>query len=476
MRIVKLSELGSELQALADQHGRARFDAAKSAYMATVTVTDEDGKAVPPDSIEIEATFPESDKAAAPEGEKAAKSTIDADEIGKVIDAAVSRAVKASGRGSDIARAQKAAPSIEFPSYPTKHFGSPEDAHKAGRWVMSIMGHKGSRDFCERHGVKAHIEGSNSAGGFAVPEVLDTQIIRLRDQYGVFPANARRTVMSTDVTYRVRVNDALSVAFVGEAQAASESDLTFTRVDLVAKKLGCMSYISNELSEDAAINIADAFVEDAALAIAKRVDQCGFIGDGTSTYGGFVGCTSKLTGLSGTIANIAGLQVATGTGYATSFNSMVKADFARTVGRAPAYALASGRAKWYMASSFYHGVYLPLVSGQVTNYGDILNGAPVMRCEGYPVVLTEVLPQFGQPAVSTVVALFGDLSAAADFGDRRGTEVLLSQHETTAFKNDQTAARVLTRFAVNVHDVGNASATASARVSGPIVGLITAAS
>jgi hypothetical protein len=71
-------------------------------------------------------------------------------------------------------------------------------------------------------------------------------------------------------------------------------------------------------------------------------------------------------------------------------------------------------------------------------------------------------------------ALLGDLSLAASFGSRRDTTIAISEH--SRFANDQLEIRGTERFDINVHDVGNASATAGFAFPGPIVGLITAAS
>jgi HK97 family phage major capsid protein len=77
-------------------------------------------------------------------------------------------------------------------------------------------------------------------------------------------------------------------------------------------------------------------------------------------------------------------------------------------------------------------------------------------------------------ANSQVAALLGDLSLAALFGDRRMTTIAMSEHAN--FANDEWAIRGTERYDINVHDVGNADATAANRVAGPMVGLITAAS
>ena len=64
-----------------------------------------------------------------------------------------------------------------------------------------------------------------------------------------------------------------------------------------------------------------------------------------------------------------------------------------------------------------------------------------------------------------IVAVFGDLSQAASFGDRRQTTIQVSDSALNAFEQDEMAIRGTERFDINVHDTG------SSTESGPIVGL-----
>jgi HK97 family phage major capsid protein len=67
------------------------------------------------------------------------------------------------------------------------------------------------------------------------------------------------------------------------------------------------------------------------------------------------------------------------------------------------------------------------------------------------------------------------VAKGAMFGDRRGVTVDMTDSNDDDFENNLISIRGTERFDINVHDVGNASATASQREAGPIVGLITAA-
>jgi HK97 family phage major capsid protein len=54
--------------------------------------------------------------------------------------------------------------------------------------------------------------------------------------------------------------------------------------------------MSTEIAEDAVIAIADWLVGEIAYAFASKEDDCGFNGDGTSTYGGMRGISADLPG------------------------------------------------------------------------------------------------------------------------------------------------------------------------------------
>jgi HK97 family phage major capsid protein len=215
--------------------------------------------------------------------------------------------------------------------------------------------------------------------------------------------------------------------------------------------------------------MGDDLMGEVAYAFSNKEDASGFIGDGTSTYGGITGVCPKIKSLSGTIANIAGLVVATGTGYASSYAATTLADFEAVVGKLPQYA-DTPTAKWFCHRSYFWNVMvkLMLASGGVTA-AEVASGR-IQSFMGYPVEFAQVMPK--NPAVSQVCALLGDLSKAASIGDRRTTTLAISEH--SRFSNDELEIRGTERVDINVHDVGNASATAANRVEGPVVGLITA--
>jgi HK97 family phage major capsid protein len=345
-----------------------------------------------------------------------------------------------------------------------------EKALRFGQWFLAVRGIRSAEKFCSEHGVqvtRAMSEGVNESGGYLVPEEFGNDLIDLREQYGVFRRNAKMVPMSSDTRSDPRRTGGLTAYFEGEGDAGTASDKAWDRVSLTAKKLMVLARWSSEVAEDAVINMGDDLAGEIAYAFANKEDLCGFVGDGSSTYGGMQGVTTKIKGLSGTIANIAGLFVGAGNAY----SELVLTDFEGVVGLLPQYA-DTPSAKWYVHRTFYWNVMAKLVlaAGGVT--GAEIEGARKPRFLGYDVEVTQVMPK--TEANSQVCALLGDLRLAASFGSRRDTTIAISEH--SRFANDQIEIRGTERFDINVHDVGNASATAGSRVAGPVVGLITAAS
>lgn len=344
-------------------------------------------------------------------------------------------------------------------------------AYRFGQWFLGgPAGNAKAASWCRERGIeiKGHNEFENEVGGFLVPEEFLNDLIDLREQYGVFRRLTRVVPMTSDTQSRPRRKGGLTAFYVGEGASINESELNWDRVRLVTKKLGVIAKLTAELNEDSTIEIANTVSDEIAYAFANAEDNAGFNGDGTSTYGGIVGVREKLKGLDGTIANIAGLVVGSGNAY----SELVLSDFRKVVGRLPQYADGAG-ARWIVHRSFFHEVMCKLAeaTGGVTST-EIINGIPRQYFMGYPVEFAQVMPK--DEANSQVCCLLGDLRLGSMLGDRRDVTLALSEH--AAFTTDELTLRGTQRYDINVHDVGNASGTASLRQPGPIVGLITAAS
>jgi HK97 family phage major capsid protein len=324
--------------------------------------------------------------------------------------------------------------------------------------------------------VKASNENTNISSAFLVPDEFGNDLIDLREKFGVFRQNAKIVPMSSDTRSDPRRRSGVTSYFVGEDLPGLQSVKNWDRVRLTAKKLMVLSKYSNELNEDAVMNIGDDLAGEIAYEFALKEDQCGFTGDGSSTYGGIVGCQKALLNVDPVIGNILGLVVASGTG---SWAGNVLGDFNKVVGILPEY--ADDDAKWYVSKTYWGQIMQRLATAAGGNrVGEITGGARTKEFLGYEVVVSQVMPKTW--ATNQVVALFGSLRRAAELGDRRMTSLSVSDVALNSFEQDEIAVRGTERFDINVHDVGESSATSTANardprqgtLPGPLVGLVTA--
>lgn len=336
-----------------------------------------------------------------------------------------------------------------------------EQAYRFGMYAAGhLLGKRWAKDWCAKNGIMATMqENVNEDGGYLVPEEFESAIIVLRETYGVFRANAKIVPMGSDTKWQPRWTSGLTAYFVGEAASGTESKAGYDRVGLVAKKLMALAYVSSELDEDAIVSLGDTLAGEIAYAFALKEDNCGFNGDGTSTYGGMVGVRQKLLDVF-TTSGGTGLIVGSGNAY----SELTLADFQKVQGALPEF--AERNAKWYCSKRFWSEVLmkLALAAGGVPAAEIMMGGEK--RFLGSPVVVSQVMPT--TEANSQVPIAYGSLDMAAMFGDRRGVTIAESIHDR--FSDDEIAFRGTQRFDINVHSVGVTG------TAGPVVGLVMAAS
>lgn len=349
-----------------------------------------------------------------------------------------------------------------------KNFTADEKAYRFGNWFFATLGSQKSIDFCSQYGIpliKGMTEGLNTAGGYLVPPELDNTILELLLVYGAFRPNARTLPMLRDTKQFNRMTGELTAYFVGEAAAGTESNLTYDQIQLVAKKIKTTTLISQELSEDAIISVADEVANKIGRAFAYKEDICGFNGDGTSTYGGIFGVIPRLSALNG-VDDGGGFVLGAG----NLLSEITLANLNSCVSITPSYARMG--AKWYCTPTVWDSVVSRLLYAAGGNTLTNLQGGSGQQLMGYPWVPVEVMVT--ADANSQVIILFGNLAQAATLGDRREVQIAYTTEGTvgsvSTFDTDQIGIKGTERFDINVHDVGTASA------AGPVVGLITAAS
>jgi len=335
-----------------------------------------------------------------------------------------------------------------------------DQAYTAGMWFKAtLMDNAEAKDWCKSRGVpiqKAQGEGVDSAGGFLVPEELMANIIVLREQFGVFRQECQVVPMGSDTLNWPRRTGGLTAFFTGENQATTESQASWDNVNLTAKKVAVLTRMSTEIEQDAVIAIADWLVGEMAYAFASKEDDCGFNGDGTSTYGGMRGLT--VLAIDG---NHNASKFTAASGHNT-FGTLTFADLSGLMGTLPQYALAGS--KWYMSQQGFYACVANLLATAGGNRLDILSQGIEKRLLGFPVAIAQKLPITLASQTTKAMLFFGNLPMAAMMGERRGVTIKRSDHRY--FENDQIGLLGTERFDVNVHDFGDNTN------AGPLVSMV----
>ncbi len=336
-----------------------------------------------------------------------------------------------------------------------------ERAYRAGMWIRGqLFGDERASRWCEDHGIELRVMTTavNTLGGFIVPDEFSQAIIDLREEYGVFRRETRVVPMGSDTMNIPRRDGGLTAYFVGESDSITESDKTWGNVNLTAKKLAVLTRMSSDLAEDAIIDLADDLASEIAYAFAQKEDDCGFNGDGSSSFGGIVGVRTKI------IDGNYGAGAVNATTNTNTFAEIIAADLANMMAALPKYALRN--AKFYISQPGFSLVFERLTQAAGGNTIQTLAGAVTQRYLGYEVVVTQSMPTSTGDLVSTAMILFGDLSLAAKFGSRRDVRIKTSEDRYIEF--DQIAVQGTERFDINVHDLGDGTN------GGPVVALIGA--
>lgn len=351
---------------------------------------------------------------------------------------------------------------MSIPAVPKSHrklraFESSEDAYRAGLWFKAaFLNDSESRQLANDYGIlNTATEGTNSAGGFLVPDELSSAIIAVRNRAGVSRQLCKVVGMSSDVMNIPRITAGLTVDYPAEAATITASDQTWSQVALAAVKRAVIAKTSNELLHDSVINVIDDLAVGIGNAFAVQEDNELINADGSSTYGGESGILDAMGAAS---------KVTMGSGD-TSFANIALTDLNQLVGTMPDkfYASATpsfliGRVAW--ASYIQNLVY---AAGGNT-LSDLASGA-APQLFGFPVLISDQMPA---DAVSTCGVLFGNFQEGVTIGDREDVEISVS--EEAYWAEDITAVKGTTRYDISVVDAGDGSN------AGALVGLFTAAS
>jgi HK97 family phage major capsid protein len=246
-------------------------------------------------------------------------------------------------------------------------------------------------------------EGSNVAGGYAVPVITDGEVVPLAPQEMAVRQLAR--VVPTTNDLKVPIKATFGTAAIKPESGSSEStftdsDPTLGQFELTSFMVGRQTSASWELLQDVAQ--FQAFVVDDLMLSLQMYEESKYInGNGTTEPQGLIGNTG--TGI---------------TGVANTGSALLDATYDVQASLNAAY---HGNASFLMSRST--GVALRKAQKQANLFEPVFtrsNGQDYLH--GYPVSYSASMPVM---AASATPLLFGDFNAGYIIGDRGGAGISL---------------------------------------------------
>lgn len=358
-------------------------------------------------------------------------------------------------------------PAFTLKAFTKPHAGrTPEqNAYRAGKWLDAVLnGNQRSLQYCQENGVfgygtqqvqnAVHEEGTNSTGGYLVPDEFERSVINLRDTYGVARRFCDVKNMTSDVHLQPKRLTGLTATARGESVAVTESNKTWGLVQMTAKSWDVLSKFTRELNEDAIISMADDLAEEMGLAFAYAEDNSLMNGDGSATYNGISGLyTIWFNQWASSESWKGGVTTATHD-LPTEIDAT---DLAKLIGQVAPWAKQTGRCAWFCSPEYAAAIFDRLTGAAGgNNAADIAAGRP-RTYSGYPVieVLTAPANDYTTAQDEKPMVWFGDMRSAVRFGNRRGMTVQILNELYAA--NGQIGVIGSERFDLNVHNYGTTS-------------------
>ena len=275
-----------------------------------------------------------------------------------------------------------------------KHFASAEDAYISGMYLAALGGNARAKEFLAAQSI-----GTDSLGGFTVPDPLSDALINLIEDRGTARQKSQRIVMSADTWSVPKVAGQATIYYPSEASSITDSSVSFSQVQLAAKKLAALVKMSTEVTEDSILDMLSVVVDSIAYSIALEEDKNLFNGvSGGVNTSGIAGDASVDDT---NVASVSALALTDLTACSSGIGNPI-------IGAVN---------EWYMSPVVFHGAVRDLLNAAGNNSMRELEEGQRPTLLGYPVNLVSCLPS--APASGELVAVFGDLRLGAYFGDRR---------------------------------------------------------
>jgi HK97 family phage major capsid protein len=127
---------------------------------------------------------------------------------------------------------------------------------------------------------KALREGSDPAGGYTVPEEFANKIYELMQAKSKMLPLMEQVNMNSDTWKAPTVGSGTTSYWVAELGTITASEMTFSQVTLIAKKIAAKVQLSTELDEDSIIDVMNLVSGQMATDLANSIDTEILVGAG----------------------------------------------------------------------------------------------------------------------------------------------------------------------------------------------------
>ena len=270
-------------------------------------------------------------------------------------------------------------------------------------------------------------------GGYLLPDAdFERDVARLEEQYGAARQGGitvRRTAGNT-----LKVNkkgSGVTMYELNEAAAKTGTKMTFSQVEVTLRKFAAIAIVTDELEEDAAIDVYNELTRDFAREKARVEDTLVF-----------TDATSGITEQSGVIVTSVG----------TNWSDLDGDDLLNAINSVPTEVGANG--SFFMHRNAFNQVRKMKVNAESNHYlvQPDPNGRPSIF--GRPVILTEVLNS-NVAATNQTFAIYTDLGLVSRLVEKRGLVLDIGREGTVhdsagnafnLFEQDAKALRAVSRM------------------------------
>lgn len=302
---------------------------------------------------------------------------------------------------------------------------------------------------------------NTAAGQALVPEGYDADLHQLLLEFGVARKSARVVPMTTETVSRPKATGDLTMYYPADGSAGTESTKTWSNVQMRAKEGMVIVKASRAILQDSAINIADDAGRDIVRCAGKQEDNSLFNSNGSGATNGYIPQTSGILfqiGAGGASASTPWVQTAE-----TSTNSRVYKSTATTplgVTVSDVVALMSLPGNFVGIRPMFHCTQ-QIAAAVFFRLAASVGGIQPMQIEGLgmlnsflgvPIMVNNVMSTSLATGSNRQLIVYGDLSLAADFGDRMGLTTEIS--EQRYWDENNIGIKGTVRHDINVHALG----------------------